>query len=39
MVLVGATIGVFLCIRGQAVFSQTYAQRLDTSNYKLNIVP
>ena len=35
--LLGATIGAFLCRRGQA--APAYAPRLDASNYKLNTVP
>ena len=37
MALLGATIGAFLCRRGQA--APAYAPRLDASNYKLNTVP
>ena len=39
MALIGVTIGAFLCRRGNAVAAPTYAQRLDTSNYKLNVIP
>ena len=37
--LLGATIGAFLCRRGNAIPNPAYAQRLDTNNYKLNVVP
>ena len=37
--LLAATIGAFLCRRGKAVPGPAYAQRLDTSNYKLNVAP
>ena len=37
--LLAATIGAFMCRRGNGVVAPAYAQRLDTSNYKLNVVP
>ena len=37
--LLAATLGAFMCRRGNAVAAPAYAQRLDTSNYRLNVVP